>query len=85
VNGASGKPTYATIVGRVIRLRRELRGIPLEAMALKLGYKSSSGWSRIETGDSAITMDRLREAAIVLNTTPGYIIQDADDLAKELL
>jgi transcriptional regulator with XRE-family HTH domain len=64
---------YSRIVGRVLRMQRELRGVSLTDMARQLGYRSPSGWSRLETGDVAITVDVLARAARILGTTPGVI------------
>lgn len=85
IRNAKGKVTYAAVVGRVIRLRRELQGISLDVMASKLGFDSSSAWSRTETGETSVNVTKLREAALILGVQPGLIIQAADELAKELM
>lgn len=77
--------SYSTIVGRVIRMRRELAGISLQKMSSELGFKSSSGWSRTETGDTELTVVTLRKAARVLGVSPASLLQAADELAEELL
>jgi transcriptional regulator with XRE-family HTH domain len=73
--------SYNEIVGRVIRMRRELAGISLRDMADKTGFTSVSGWSRIETGDSPLTIGKLRVVARALNLAPWQLVQAADDLA----
>ena len=82
---AAEKPTtYSEIVGRVIRMRRELAGISIAEMAAAAGFSSPSGWSRLETGDVPLTIGKLRLAARRLGLTPTTILEAADDLAKEL-
>ncbi len=76
--------SYSAIVGRVIRMRRELKGISLQAMASALG-KSAAGWSRAETGVSEINIVSLRKAARVLGMNPFELLRAADELADELL
>lgn len=71
---------YAQIVGNVVRSQRTLRGISLSAMAEQIGF-SASGWSRIETGDTTMTVAHLRSAAKMLNLEPSAVIQSADTLA----
>lgn len=46
---------------------------------------SRSTWSRIENGESALTMDQLARAADVLNVRPHEILADADKAQKYLV
>lgn len=78
-------PSYNSIIGRVIRMRRELAGISLSDMATKTGFTSTSGWSRIETGDSPLTIGKLRHTARVLGIKPWRLVHAVDDIARELL
>ncbi len=78
------RATYASIVGRVLRAQRELRGIPLKDMAERLGFQSVSGWSRTETGDTEVTVTLLREAAIALGMTPSAVLALADEHERQL-
>jgi transcriptional regulator with XRE-family HTH domain len=74
--------TYSTIVGRVIRLQRELRKIEIADMQKRLGYSSLSGYSRLETGDVPITVNALAAVARALGVKPAALVAMADELAK---
>jgi len=71
---------YYAIVGRVVRLQREARGFKLREFAkkMKLGI---SGWSRVETGDTVMSVDQLKRAADVLGIRPAVIVQMADAMS----
>jgi transcriptional regulator with XRE-family HTH domain len=75
---------YGQIVGQVIRGRREMQGINLLAMAESMALATPSGWSRVETGDTAMTLAQLRKAAKKLGMEPADIVQQADALASQL-
>ena len=75
---------YAEIVGQVVRGRRELQGLTLQEMAQGMGFKSISGWSRIETGHVPLNVAQLRGAARILKTTAHAIAQEADAIALVL-
>jgi len=70
---------YHAIVGRVIRLQREAHGIKLREFAkkMKLGI---SGWSRVETGDTVMTIEQLKRAADALGIQSAVIVRMADDM-----
>jgi transcriptional regulator with XRE-family HTH domain len=76
-------PHYAGIVGRALRMRREIVGISLSAFAREMGI-TTSGWSRVETGDTVMTVAQLSAACHVLAVDPWQIIRHADALTKEL-
>jgi hypothetical protein len=76
--------SYAQIVGQVIRGRREVQGINLLTMAKSLDLETPSGWSRVETGDSVMTMTQLRRAARKLGVAPAEIVREADVIAAQL-
>jgi transcriptional regulator with XRE-family HTH domain len=75
---------YAAIVGSVVRLYRNARGISLTAMARMMGL-STSGWSRVETGDTVMVVAQLRKAARHLKLEPHEIVRVADDLYETVL
>jgi transcriptional regulator with XRE-family HTH domain len=77
--------TYAAILGRVVRLHREMQGKSLDVIAKDLGFKSVSGWSRIETGDVTMNVNQLRAVSRCLGVKPASLVQAADDLADGLL
>jgi transcriptional regulator with XRE-family HTH domain len=76
--------SYGQIVGQVIRGRRELQGISLATMSQSLALASPSGWSRVETGDTAMTLSQLRRAARKLGMKPSEIVNQADLLTAQL-
>ena len=76
--------SYGQIVGQVIRGRRELQGVNLLTMAERVSLATPSGWSRVETGDTAITLSQLRKAARSLGMQPAAIINQADAIAAQL-
>ncbi|MET0793700.1 MAG: helix-turn-helix transcriptional regulator [Polyangiaceae bacterium] len=75
---------YGQVVGQVIRVRRELQGTSLATMATSLALASASGWSRVETGDTAITLAQLRKAAKTFGVEPWKMVREADHLAAQL-
>lgn len=75
---------YGQIVGQVIRGRREMQGINLLTMAESVALATPSGWSRVETGDTAMTLAQLRKAAKKLGMEPAAIVRQADVIATQL-
>ena len=75
---------YGQLVGQVIRGRREMQGINLLTMAESMALATPSGWSRVETGDTAMTLAQLRKAAKKLGLEPAEIVQQADAIATQL-
>jgi transcriptional regulator with XRE-family HTH domain len=75
------RPTYATIVGSFLRLERKAREVPLESLAKKLGY-SRSGWSRIETGTTPMTVNQLKAACDALSLAPQDVVAEVDTFWK---
>jgi len=60
-----------------------LLGIRLVAMANAMGM-SSSGLSRIETGNTAVTVSQLRKVARELRTTASDVVRQAEEMAAKL-
>lgn len=73
--------TYPAVVGRVLAEIRQARGVPQEALAQALEM-TQSGWSRVERGDVAITVEQLALVAPMLNTSPGEVLQRADHAVR---
>lgn len=59
--------------GEVIRKLRELRGYKQEYIATKLGI-TIKAYSKLEHGETKLTLDRLREIARVLKFKPEEVI-----------
>ena len=52
--------TYPQLLGQVIRYRREKGGLVQSDIAHAAGLKSASGWSRVESGATTMTVVQLR-------------------------
>lgn len=75
--------TYGAIVGRVIENDRRGAGVDQGTIAKALRI-SQSAYSRLEQGQSAMTLAQLRTVAEVLGRTPGDILREADALTSRL-
>ncbi|WP_187445017.1 helix-turn-helix domain-containing protein [Rossellomorea vietnamensis] len=54
-------------LGKKIRSLREARGITATFIAKKLGYKYVSSYTRLENGDSNISLEQAKKIADILN------------------
>ena len=61
-------------VGDRIRTRREELGLTQSDLAKKLGYKSKTSITKIETGAHNLTQSKIKAIADALDTTPAYIM-----------
>ncbi len=86
IRDAPMKPetTYQTVLGRLIAMKRRQRQMDQEELAQHVGV-SSSTWSRIEAGLSALSIDQLAKAAEKLGSPVGELTAEADDLVRALL
>ncbi|MCE2027580.1 helix-turn-helix domain-containing protein [Sessilibacter corallicola] len=75
--------TYTAIVGAVIAKEREDRGISQTTIAnyVQIGQPA---WSRIEKGESALTIDQLARASEGLNISPSEILRIADQTVEKM-
>lgn len=80
---AAHETFYAHIVGQVIRSSREVRHITMTTMAAAAGL-TSSAWSRVETGETTLTVSQLRKASTKLGVEPWTIIQLASRISTQL-
>ena len=76
--------TYQTLLGRLIAMKRRQRQMDQEELARHVGV-SNSTWSRIEAGQSALSIDQLAKAAEKLGALVGELTSEADDLVRALL
>ncbi len=83
MTAAAAETCYAEVVGHVVRGARELRRMDLATMATAVAL-SSSGWSRVETGETTMTLAHLRRAAHTLGLEPWELVQRADRLSSDL-
>ena len=75
--------TYGAIVGRVIEHYRRDAGVDQGTIAKKLRI-TQSAYSRLEQGQSAMTLAQLRTVASGLGRTPGDILWKTDALTSRL-
>ena len=75
--------TYPAVVGRVLVEDRQKMSLEQTDIATRVGV-SQSTWSRIERGESALTIDQLAKAASALDTSPNEILRRADHAADSL-
>ncbi len=77
--------TYPALVGSILATLRKQEDPPLtqQQVADAVGV-SVSTWSRIETGETALTVEQLAMAASTLGTSPGAILGAADIKLIEL-
>lgn len=75
--------TYAMLVGRIVEHHRRRLNIHQEQMAQALGT-SQSAYSRLEQGQSGMSVTQLRMIADKLETTPTALLQHAEQYADQL-
>jgi len=75
------RTTYNAVVGRLLASYRETQGLEQAELAERL-HMSQPSWSRIERGETNVTMEVLAKAALALNTSPGEIV-DKTEQAKQ--
>lgn len=73
------KKGYIMHIGERIRIRREELKMSQEELALKVGYKSRSTINKIEVGRSDVAQSKIRDYAIALDTSIGYLMGALDD------
>lgn len=75
--------TYPAIIGRILVSRRKLIGIGQDELAESIGITQST-LSRVERGESALTVEQLARAAKRLGDKASSIVKMADDAVEEL-
>lgn len=75
--------SYQALVGHVIERYRKAGNLGQEALAGALGI-SQSAYSRLEQGQSAMSVSQLRLIAANLGLTPGALLTEADVLVARL-
>ncbi len=75
--------TYQAVLGRLIAQKRQQKQIDQGEMAEAVGV-SRSTWSRIEAGESALSMDQLAKAASKLDLPLGALMIEVDEIVREL-
>ncbi|MGE6164409.1 helix-turn-helix transcriptional regulator [Aeromonas media] len=75
--------TTGAVLGAVLAELRTNAGMKQAELAAKVGVGSST-WSRIEKGESGISIDLLKAAAKVLSTTAWAILEVADAAEQDV-
>ena len=70
--------TYPAVVGAILVARRKSRNQSQAEVAKAVGL-SVSTWSRIENGESALTIEQLALAAEVLDLRPSAVLAAAEE------
>lgn len=74
---------YPRLVGEVLQHRREALGLYQSQLASALSV-TQSAYSRIEKGETTVSVSQLRMLAHTLGTTPGNLLAEADQWALQL-
>ena len=74
---------YTALVGQVLLGHRGRKSLHQNDLAAALGV-SQSAYSRIEQGDTTISISQLRVIARRLDIAPGDLLREADGLAERL-
>ena len=82
-NQLNPETTFQSVVGRVIvKIRKELN-VEQATLASSVGVTQST-WSRIERGESSLTVEQLANAAECLRVNPSTILLEAEEATKAL-
>jgi transcriptional regulator with XRE-family HTH domain len=73
--------TYPALVGKVLAIQRESLEIDQVDFANQMGLTQSS-WSRIERGVATINSEQLNKASLLLETSAGSLLNQADQLKE---
>ncbi len=83
INKLQPETTYQAVIGRVIvKLRKEL--VVDQALLANAVGVTQSTWSRIERGESSLSIEQLAKAAEHLRVNPSTILLETEQALKEL-
>lgn len=75
--------SYPAVVGAILLAKRKEIGLSQAEMADAVGLNVST-WSRVENGDSAMTIEQLASAASALNVLPSSVLKATEVKLEEL-
>lgn len=75
--------SFPAVVGAILLAKRKEIGLSQAEMAEAVGLNVST-WSRVENGDSAMTIEQLAFAAVALNVRPSSILEATEIKLEEL-
>lgn len=70
--------SYPAVLGAILQFYRKKQSLSQGDIARGAGVNTST-WSRIENGETAMTVEQLVAAAAVLSTTPSDLLQEVQD------
>src|ERR1700712_4515879 len=79
----AAKLTYTALLGQILQHHRQRLGLQQADVAAALGILQPA-YSRIEKGDTSITVTQLRIVARTLNMRPSQILDHADHWTQML-
>lgn len=79
----SPETTYQSVIGRIIVKFRKALNIDQSVLAASVGITQST-WTRIERGESPLTVDQLARASESLMVHPSNILLEAERAIGEL-
>lgn len=74
---------YPVLMGQVIQAHRRQRGLQQTNLAGAIGL-SPSAYSRIESGDTSMTLSQLRATARALGVRPSTLCAEVEGYVQEL-
>jgi len=74
---------YSTITGLAIREFRELKGVSQLHFSSELDVSQAS-WSRVEKGNTSITVEQLVNAASIIDVEPSLILMCVEMIVEQL-
>lgn len=74
---------YSALIGGVVQNQRKFLDLQQGDIAQQLGL-SQSAYSRIESGDTAMSVTQLRQIAALIGTNAQRILDQADKIAMQL-
>lgn len=77
------KTTYTAVVGRVLAIKRLQTKLEQADVASRLAITQST-WSRIESGESALSIEQLAQAAAALGTSTAEIMMNVENALSDL-
>lgn len=74
---------YPVLVGQLVQSHRALQGLQQGQVAKAIGL-SQSAYSRIESGDTSMSISQLRAVTRALGLTSGQFLTQVDGYAAQL-
>ena len=75
--------TYSAILGQILKEFRKNKGMDQSHIAKEMGMNRSS-WSRIESGNTMMTIQQLQKASDIFKTEANAILLEADNIASAM-